>query len=137
MLSPPSKKNVITRDTMLKVGSRKFMNLTEAMAPSNNVFFEQLGTRMGFETVSRYRPLARPRRTSWYNLRMSIRARFQSPPAYGGVARIPAAAKAYKSLRCKWLHWLRAFANVEHFIICKFRTARKKFRISRLASSAN
>ncbi len=46
--------NVITRDTMLKVGRRKYMNLTEAMAHSNNVFFEQLGSRMGFETVSKY-----------------------------------------------------------------------------------
>jgi len=26
---------------MLKVGRRKYMNLTEAMAHSNNVFFEQ------------------------------------------------------------------------------------------------
>ncbi len=46
--------NVITRDTMLKVSRRKYMNLTEAMAHSNNVFFEQLGARMGFETVSKY-----------------------------------------------------------------------------------
>src|SRR5260370_7872595 len=44
--------NVITRDTMLKVGRRKYMNLPEAMAHSNNVFFDQLGSRMGFETVS-------------------------------------------------------------------------------------
>src|SRR4029077_19356071 len=46
--------NVITRDTMLKVGRRKYMNLTEAMAHSNNKFFEQLGTQMGFDTVSKY-----------------------------------------------------------------------------------
>jgi len=39
--------NVITRDTMLKVGRRKYMNLTEAMAHSNNTFFEELGRRMG------------------------------------------------------------------------------------------
>jgi len=31
--------NVITNDTMLKVGRRKYMNLTEALAHSNNVFF--------------------------------------------------------------------------------------------------
>jgi len=31
--------NVITRDTMLKVGRRKYMNLTEALAHSNNTFF--------------------------------------------------------------------------------------------------
>src|SRR5258707_1125716 len=46
--------NVITRDTMLKVGRRKYMNLTDAMAHSNNQFFEELGRRMGFDTVSRY-----------------------------------------------------------------------------------
>src|SRR5437762_12534954 len=46
--------NVITSDTILKVGRRKYMNLTEAMAHSNNVFFEQLGSRNGFETVSKY-----------------------------------------------------------------------------------
>jgi TonB family protein len=43
--------NVITRDTMLKVGRRKYMNLTDAMAHSNNEFFEELGRRLGFETV--------------------------------------------------------------------------------------
>src|SRR5207253_10337314 len=46
--------NVITPDTMLRVGRLKYMNLTEAMARSNNEFFEQLGARMGFETVSKY-----------------------------------------------------------------------------------
>src|SRR5204863_1058428 len=40
--------NVITRDTMLKVrGRNKYMNLTDALAHSNNEFFEQLGVRMG------------------------------------------------------------------------------------------
>ena len=39
--------NVITRDTMLKVSYRKYMNLTDAMAHSNNEFFEELGTPHG------------------------------------------------------------------------------------------
>src|SRR5258708_14798807 len=46
--------NVITPDTMLKVKRRTYMNFTQAMANSNNVFFEQLGSRMGFETGSKY-----------------------------------------------------------------------------------
>src|SRR5207244_5841433 len=45
--------NVITPDTMLNVGRRKYMNLTEAMARSNNEFFEHLGTRLGLAKVSR------------------------------------------------------------------------------------
>lgn len=45
---------VINRDTMLRVSRRHYMNLTEALAHSNNAFFESLGSQMGFDTVSRY-----------------------------------------------------------------------------------
>ena len=45
---------VITRDTMLKVGRRRYMDLTEAMAHSNNVYFEEVGRQLGFERVSKY-----------------------------------------------------------------------------------
>ena len=45
---------VVTRDTMIRVAPRKYLNLTEALAHSNNAFFEELGRRMGFETVSHY-----------------------------------------------------------------------------------
>lgn len=45
---------VINRDTMLKVSRRHYMNLTEALAHSNNAFFESLGNQMGFDTVSRW-----------------------------------------------------------------------------------
>src|SRR3989441_5298161 len=81
--------NVITRDTMLKVGRRKYMNLTEAMAHSNNVFFEQLGSRMGFETVSKYGRLLGLGELAGYNLPDEHPGSFPTmPPAYGGVARM-------------------------------------------------
>ena len=60
--------NVITRDTMLRVGYRKYMNLTDAMAHSNNVFFEELGRRMGFETLSKYARLLGLGELAGYNL---------------------------------------------------------------------
>src|SRR5215467_11728002 len=60
--------NVITRDTMLKVGRRKYMNLTDAMAHSNNEFFEELGRRMGFDTVSKYGRLLGLGELAGYNL---------------------------------------------------------------------
>src|SRR6201987_2431627 len=44
----------ITRDTMLKVDRRRYMDLTEAMAHSNNVFFESVGKQLGFDTVIKY-----------------------------------------------------------------------------------
>ena len=46
--------NVITKDTPIQLGRRSRMNLTQALAHSNNLFFETLGRRMGFEKVSYY-----------------------------------------------------------------------------------
>ena len=45
---------IITKDTRLQLSRRVSMNLTEALAHSNNQFFEALGRRMGFEKVSYY-----------------------------------------------------------------------------------
>ena len=45
---------ILTRDSMLRVSRRRYMNLTEALAHSNNTFFESLGSQMGFETVTKY-----------------------------------------------------------------------------------
>ena len=45
---------VITRDTEIKLGRRSYMNLTKALAVSNNAFFETVGRRLGFEKVSYY-----------------------------------------------------------------------------------
>ncbi len=81
--------NVITNDTMLKVGRRKYMNLTEALAHSNNVFFEELGRRMGFDTVSKYGRLLGLGELSGYNLPDEHPGAFPTqPPAFGGVARM-------------------------------------------------
>jgi penicillin-binding protein 2 len=81
--------NVITNDTMLKVGRRRYMNLTEALAHSNNAFFEELGRRMGFETVSKYGRLLGLGELAGYNLPDEHPGSFPTaPPALGGVARM-------------------------------------------------
>jgi penicillin-binding protein 2 len=104
--------NVITRDTMLKVGSRKFMNLTEAMAHSNNVFFEQLGTRMGFETVSRYGRLLGLGELAGYNLPDEHPGSFPiAPPAYGGVARMSSFGEGIQVTPLQMASLAAAFAN--------------------------
>src|SRR6202050_494659 len=48
---------VITRDTMLQVGHSRYMDLTEARAHSNNLYFDQCGTRWGFPRVNQYAKL--------------------------------------------------------------------------------
>lgn len=45
---------LIDRFTILRLGRRSTMDLTEALAISNNPFFAQLGERMGYEKVVHY-----------------------------------------------------------------------------------
>jgi penicillin-binding protein 2 len=104
--------NVITRDTMLKVGRRKYMNLTEAMAHSNNVFFEQLGTRMGFDTVSKYSRLLGLGELAGYNLPYEHPGSFPvTPPAHGGVARMSSFGEGIQVTPLQLASLAAAFAN--------------------------
>jgi penicillin-binding protein 2 len=80
---------VVTRDTMIRVAPRKYLNLTEALAHSNNAFFEELGRRMGFETVSHYGRLLGLGELAGYQISEEHPGGFPSaPPANGGVARM-------------------------------------------------
>ena len=104
--------NVITRDTMLKVGRRKYMNLTEAMAHSNNVFFEQLGQRMGFETVSKYGRLLGLGELAGYNLADERPGAFpMAPPQKGGVARMSSFGEGIQVTPFQLASLAAAFAN--------------------------
>ena len=81
--------SVVTRDTMIKVAPRLYLNLVEALAHSNNAFFEELGRRMGFETVSHYARLLGLGELAGYNLPEEQPGAFPSePPKNGGVARM-------------------------------------------------
>jgi penicillin-binding protein 2 len=46
--------HIISRETEVPLGRRYSMNLTSALAHSNNAYFESLGRRLGFEKVSYY-----------------------------------------------------------------------------------
>ncbi len=45
---------IITKDTPVNLGGGYHMTLTEALAHSNNLYFETLGRRLGFERVRHY-----------------------------------------------------------------------------------
>ena len=80
---------VITRDTMMKVGRRRYMDLTEAMAHSNNVYFEEVGRQLGFDRVSKYATLMGLGSRAGYNIREEQPGLLPArTPAYGGVARM-------------------------------------------------
>ena len=48
---------IVDRETMLRLYGRKRMNLTEALAHSNNPYFASLGVQLGYERVAYYAKL--------------------------------------------------------------------------------
>lgn len=104
--------NVISSDTMLKVGHRKYMNLTDALAHSNNQFFEELGRRMGFDTVSRYGRLLGLGELAGYNLPDEHPGAFPTaPPSFGGVARMSSFGEGIQITPLQLAALASAFAN--------------------------
>lgn len=80
---------LITRDTMIRVGHRRYMDLTEAMAHSNNEFFEVVGRQLGFETVTKYAKLMGLAERTGYNIPEEQPGSLPpSPPFFGGVGRM-------------------------------------------------
>ena len=79
----------VTRDTKIRVAGRKYLTLTEAMAHSNNAFFEELGRRMGFGTVSNYARTLGLGELAGYDISQEQPGTVPTePPAHGGVARM-------------------------------------------------
>jgi penicillin-binding protein 2 len=80
---------IITRDTMINVGRRRYMDLTEAMAHSNNVYFQSVGERLGFARVSSYAHQLGLGELAGLNIPEEQAGTLPSaPPVYGGVARM-------------------------------------------------
>jgi cell division protein FtsI/penicillin-binding protein 2 len=97
---------------MLKVGRRKYMNLTEALAHSNNTFFEELGRRMGFDTVSKYGRLLGLGELAGYELADEHPGAFpMQPPAFGGVARMSSFGEGIQITPLQLAALAAAFAN--------------------------
>jgi len=79
----------ITHDTLLKVGRRRYMGLTEAMARSNNDYFEEVGRTLGFDTVLRYARLVGLGERAGLDIPEEKPGQLPAhPPIYGGVARM-------------------------------------------------
>ena len=80
---------VINRDTMIEVKRRRYMDLTEAMAHSNNNFFEAVGTRLGFDRVIKYDSMFGLGQRVGYDIPEEQPGALPShPPLFGGVARM-------------------------------------------------
>ena len=77
---------LIDRNTALHVGRRTSMDLTEAIARSNNYYFATVGNRLGFEKVSEYARKFGLGEKACYNIPEEQAGTLpDAPPADGGV----------------------------------------------------
>jgi len=80
---------IVTRDTMIKVARRSYMNLTEALAHSNNPYFEALGRKMGFEKVHEFGQQFGLGEPAGYNIFEEHPGTLPAaPPQWGGVGKM-------------------------------------------------
>lgn len=102
----------ITRDTMIKVGRRTYMNLTEALAHSNNPYFEVVGRQMGFETVSKYAHLLGLGEPAGFNIFEEHPGVFpDKPPVNGGVGKMSSFGEGIQMTPLQLAAMASAFAN--------------------------
>jgi penicillin-binding protein 2 len=81
---------LVTRDTMVRLPGFR-MNMTEALAHSNNLYFEELGRELGFERVRHYANQFGLGELAGYNIDGEQLGRYPSEPlplSEGGVGRM-------------------------------------------------
>ena len=82
---------LITKDTEVRLGGRSRMNLTEALAHSNNAYFEAVGRQLGFEKVSFYAHQFGLGELAGYNIPEEQLGEYpdsEIPAALGGVGKM-------------------------------------------------
>lgn len=103
---------LITGQTVLRVSRYKSVNLAEALAYSDNTFFEKLGAQMGFEKVSAYARLLGFGELAGYLIESEYPGSFPTaPPANGGVARMSSYGEEIKVTPLQLAAQMAAFAN--------------------------
>jgi penicillin-binding protein 2 len=79
----------VARDALIRASLHRSISLIEAIAHSNNKYFEELGRRMGFETVSAYARMLGLGELSGYKIPEEQPGKVpDKPPKRGGVRRM-------------------------------------------------
>ena len=82
---------IITKDTPVNLGGHYHLDLTEALAHSNNLYFETLGRQLGFERVRHYANQFGLGELAGYNIQgeqLGIYPDQELPASQGGVGRM-------------------------------------------------
>ena len=82
---------IVTKDTKIPLGRSWKMDMTQALAHSNNAYFEALGRRLGFERVSHYAHEYGLGEMAGYNIpgeHLGVYPSEELPAKLGGVGRM-------------------------------------------------
>jgi cell division protein FtsI/penicillin-binding protein 2 len=82
---------IVTKDTPVNLGGHYSLNMTEALAHSNNAYFETLGRRLGFERVKHYANEFGLGEYAGYNIKgehLGVYPTEPLPDSQGGVGRM-------------------------------------------------
>ncbi len=102
----------IRSDTMLRIGSRHYMNLTEALAHSNNKFFETLGGQLGFKTVIEYAQMVGFGELAGMDIPEEQAGTLPpKPPFFGGVERMCSFGSGIRVTPLEMASLVATFAN--------------------------
>lgn len=103
---------VISPSTALRVYGRSGMNLTQALAHSNNAFFANLGVKLGFEKVSHYAHLFGYGEKAGLDIAGETPGRFPAaPPKNGGVGMLTSFGEEISQTPLQLAALMSALAN--------------------------
>jgi penicillin-binding protein 2 len=108
------REGLINGNTMIRVGRRYSINLTEALAHSNNEFFAELGRRLGFQTVTRYAHLLGLGEPAGWDMPEEHPGTFPTappPPWRGGVGKMTSFGEGIRITPLQLAAMMSTFAN--------------------------
>jgi penicillin-binding protein 2 len=106
------KEGIITPETELRVGRRTRMNLTDALAHSNNPFFSRLGRELGFRRLAEYARAFGLGGKAGLNIPGESPGRFPTqPPADGSVGFMSSYGKNIEVTALQMAAVISAIAN--------------------------
>ena len=120
---------LVTRETPVQLSGFR-MNMTQALAKSNNLYFEELGRELGFERVHHYATEFGLGELAGYNIRRRATGRLSrsADPRRPRAAwpACAASARASRLRRCNWAPLWPPSPTAERSTICSIRPRPKR-----------
>jgi len=106
------KEGIIEKNTVMRIGRRTTMNLTEALAHSNNPYFARVGTDLGFDRVHAYAKMLGLGERAGLNIEGEFPGVLASePPKFGGVGMMTSFGEGIQLTALQLASLLSAIAN--------------------------